>query len=200
MKDQQGGVALTICFLLIISLNSLLYPHNLSQEPVNKGTTATSPALTGVYRIDVAASDKLYSVVAGASSDMPFAEQQRFFIDLAVRLTPPDLLAIEQQGTRISIGSSRAPRMNFLADGIARSGRVPDGHLVRSRLSLENNKLVFNSSGRTEDNFTAIFEVIDNGKRLRVVRHISAERINEPLVIQTIYNKIAEHHSLGPLC
>ena len=45
--------------------------------------------LTGVYRIDTAASDRLYSVVAGASSNLPFGEQQRFFLDLSTRLTPP---------------------------------------------------------------------------------------------------------------
>src|SRR5215210_3859650 len=50
--------------------------------------------LTGVYRIDIANSDKLYPVIAGATSNLPFGEQQRFFIDLAARLTPPDLLAI----------------------------------------------------------------------------------------------------------
>ena len=155
----------------------------------------TSP-LTGVYRIDIAASEKLYSVVAGASSSVPFREQQRFFIDLAVRLTPPDLLAIEQQGTRISLGSSRAPRMTFIADGVTRNTRAQDGHVVRVRFSIENaaetNRLVFTSSGRTEDNFSVVFESIDNGKRLRVVRRIAAEALDQPLVIRTVYNKISD--------
>lgn len=64
---------------------------------------SASSQLTGVYRIDIGASDKLYSVVAGASSKVPFRDQQRFFIDLAVRFTPPDLLAIEQRGKQVSL-------------------------------------------------------------------------------------------------
>ena len=104
---------------------------------VCQARSAQRSSLTGVYRIDVPASDKLYSVVAGASSNVPFGDQQRFFIDLAVRLTPPDLLAIEQQGTRISLGSSRAPRMSFVADGVRRSARTADGHIVRVRFSVE---------------------------------------------------------------
>jgi hypothetical protein len=153
-------------------------------------------SLTGVYRIDIPASDRLYSIVASASSNLPFGEQQRFFIDLAVRLTPPDLLAIEQRGLHISLGSSRAPRMTFVADGVVHNNRASDGHVIRVRLSLERTpgkeRLVFASSGRTEDNFSVDFESIDNGRRLRVVRRIAAEGLDQPLVIRTVYNKISD--------
>lgn len=152
---------------------------------------AASP-LTGVYRIDIASSDKLYTVVAGASSNLPFREQQRFFIDLAVRLTPPDLLAIERRGRRITIGSSRAPRFSFDADGLTHTERAGDGHVVRSRAVLDGNSLMFTSSGRTEDNFSVTFASVDDGRRLRVTRRISAEQLNEPVVIETFYNKISD--------
>jgi ketosteroid isomerase-like protein len=148
--------------------------------------------LTGVYRIDIGASDKLYSVVAGASSKVPFREQQRFFIDLAVRFTPPDLLAIEQRGKQISLGSSRAPRMTFVADGVARNTRAAGGHPVRVRFAVENDRLVFTSSGKTEDNFSIVFESIDDGRRLRVMRRIEAEGLDQPLVIRSIYNKVSD--------
>ena len=39
--------------------------------------------MSGVYRINPERSDALYSVVASASSKLPFAEQQKFFVDLA---------------------------------------------------------------------------------------------------------------------
>ena len=44
-----------------------------------------SNGLNGVYRIDVDGSDKLYSVIEGATSSVPYGEQQQFFTDLAVR-------------------------------------------------------------------------------------------------------------------
>ena len=162
-------------------------------QPLGSQTSrsARSP-LTGVYRIDIPASDKLYSVVAGASSKVPFGEQQRFFIDLAVRFTPPDLLAIEQRGNQISIGSSRAPRMTFIADGILRNTRAADGHNVRVRFLLDKGRLIFTSSGKAEDNFSIVFEPINGGKTLRVVRNITAEGLDQPLVIRSVYNKVAD--------
>ncbi len=167
-----------------------------SAQPAARARSIQPSSLTGVYRIDIPASDKLYSVVAGASSKVPFSEQQRFFIDLAVRLTPPDLLAIQQRGQQISLGSSRAPRMDFVANGIAHNTRTRDGHMVRARFAIENSggsqRLVFTSTGRTEDNFSVVIESLDNGKRLRVVRRISAEALDQPLVIRTFYNKISD--------
>lgn len=180
-----------ISLIILICFNATIYPQQINQQP-SIARSATPSALTGVYRIDIPASDKLYSVVSGASSNVPFGEQQRFFIDLAARLTPPDLLALEQQGRRISVGSSRAPRMTFVADGVTRSARAADGHLIRVRFSVENKKLVFTSAGRTEDNFRVVFESIDNGKRLLVVRRITAEALDQPLVIRTVYNKISD--------
>ena len=153
---------------------------------------ATASPLTGVYRIDIPQSDKLYSVVAGASSNLPFGEQQRFFIDLAVRLTPPDLLAIEREGRRVTIGSSRAPRVMLVADGSTHVERARDGHMVQSRVTVEPNRVTFTSTGRTEDNFSVMFTSFDQGRRLRVTRRISAEQLNEPVIIQTIYNKISD--------
>ncbi|HYJ85654.1 MAG TPA: hypothetical protein VEW46_06350 [Pyrinomonadaceae bacterium] len=184
-----------ISLILVFFLNATVCPQQPNPQAASQSRSANQ-LLTGVYRIDIPASDKLYSVVADASSNVPFGEQQRFFIDLAVRLTPPDLLAIEQRDTRISLGSSRSPRMSFVADGATRSTRARDGHVIRVRLSLESivgsKRLVFTSSGKTEDNFTVVFESIDNGTKLRVVRRIEADGLNQPLVIQTVYNKISE--------
>ena len=199
-SSANKGDAVLLSFILLICVYPALcrqpiYPLPPSQ-PASRSQRTERSALTGVYRIDIPASDRLYSVVAGASSSLPFAAQQRFFIDLAVRLTPPDLLALEQEGTRISMGSSRAPRMTFVADGVLHNTKAAEGHVVHVRLSHDhaagNERLVFTSRGRTEDNFSVEFESLDSGKRLRVVRRIAAEGLDHPLVIRTIYNKISD--------
>lgn len=169
--------------MLILILSAIFFTSPQQAAPT---------PFTGVYRIDLAASDKLYSVVAGASSKVPFRDQQRFFIDLAVRFTPPDLLAIEQRGQQISLGSSRSAKMTFLADGMVRTTRAASGHTVRMRFAVEGNKLVFSSSGKAEDNFSIVFESIDDGRRLRVVRRIEAEGLDQPLVIHSVYNKVSD--------
>src|SRR5215204_1891512 len=144
--------------------------------------------LTGSYRIDAVESDKLYSVVKDATSTVPFSQQQRFFMDLSTRLTPPDMLAIECNGDRVSVGSSRSPRMTYLADGRTRRERTPSGTFVNSRVELNADSLTFVSQGKAEDNVNVAFRLIDSGRRLRVTRQILAEQLTEPIVIQSIYD------------
>ncbi|HEY0077845.1 MAG TPA: nuclear transport factor 2 family protein [Pyrinomonadaceae bacterium] len=190
MMKRKGSVG-AVLLVLLSSLGVEIQAQEGRGAAARRGGSARS-SMTGVYRIDIPQSDKLYSVVAGASSNLPFGEQQRFFIDLAVRLTPPDLLAIEREGRRVTIGSSRAPRVTLVADGTTHVERARDGHMIQSRISVEPNRVTFTSTGRTEDNFSVMFTSIDNGKRLRVTRRISAEQLNEPVIIQTIYTKISD--------
>jgi len=182
-KNNQITVILfsIVCFCGIIQAQKGIASNDCSQ----------ASELEGVYRIDADKSDRLYSVIEGATTNVPYADQQQFFIDLAVRLTPPDLLAIECRGNRVSLGSSRSPRVEFLADGVTRNSRNSDGQTVRSRIGFERNSLTFNSSG-SDDNLNFKFTPLENGKRLRVTRRISARELIEPIVIQTVYNKISD--------
>jgi ketosteroid isomerase-like protein len=175
--------------ILLICFGTTTPAQKIRERLTESGCNQSSP-LNGVYRIDADSSDKLYSVIEGASSNVPFADQQQFFIDLAVRLTPPDLLAIECHGRRVSLGSSRSPRVNFTADGVTRSVNNSNGQIVRSRISFEQNGLTFNSTG-TGDNLSFNFTPLENGSRLRVTRRLTAKELIEPIVIQTIYHKIA---------
>lgn len=163
----------------------------LRAQTVRRENCTTNSGLNGVYRIDADRSDKLYSVIENATTNVPYGDQQLFFIDLAVRLTPPDLLAIECRGTRVSLGSSRAPRVEFVADGVTRSARNSEGRAVRSRIAFERGDLTFVSRGG-KDNLTFTFTPLDNGRSLRVTRRIAAQELIEPVVIQTVYNKIGE--------
>lgn len=145
--------------------------------------------LGGSYRINVAESDKLYSVVKDATSTIPFGDQQRFFMDLSTRLTPPDMLAIECLGTRVNVGSSRAPKITYLADGRTRREKGPSGNTVNSKVEMTGETLSFISQGVGEDNINVTFRSIDDGDRLRVVRRIYANELSDPIVIRTVYDK-----------
>ena len=148
--------------------------------------------LGGAYRIDVEASDKLYSVVQGATSTVPFRDQQRFFMDLSTRLTPPDMLAIGCDGRKVTVASSRASKATFMADGVQRRERTVAGNIVQSRVTLTPNTLTFSSNGRAEDRVNVTFQSIDSGRRMRVTRRIYAEQLTQPIVIQTVYNKLSD--------
>jgi ketosteroid isomerase-like protein len=158
------------------------------------GSEAAPPAdarLTGVYRINTEKSDRLYSVVSNASSNLPFGEQQRFFIDLTVRLTPPDQLAIRRTGGRIEIASSRAPRTAFDADGRERVERTSHG-TSRERSSVAGDSLVLSSTGSNGESYRVTFTPTDGGRELRVTRRISSSELNQPIVIQSVYDRISE--------
>ncbi|HUR97738.1 MAG TPA: hypothetical protein VMZ26_06660 [Pyrinomonadaceae bacterium] len=172
-----------------------------SAEAQNKDRRrVTSPAaesvvsqcrLNGTYRIDVAESDGLFSVVRNAKSTVPFADQQQFFMDLSTRLTPPDVLAVECRGRRVSVGSSRASKMTYVADGKNRRERLPGGGYVNSKITLDNDALTFVSEGDVEDNVNVAFESLDGGRRMSVTRRIYAKQLPEPIIIQTFYDKIS---------
>ncbi|MDQ6785918.1 MAG: nuclear transport factor 2 family protein [Acidobacteriota bacterium] len=190
MKLVYKRFSAVLAILIICFCGTLSAQNTRDRVTRGVGGCSEASAINGFYRIDVAASDKLYSVIEGASSNVPYGEQMQFFNDLAVRLTPPDLLAVECRGNRVSLGSSRARRVEFVADGVIHNARYTDGSVVRSRISFERGSLIFNSSGRSDDNLSFTFAPIDSGKRLRVTRRISAKELVEPVVINTIYNKI----------
>ena len=188
LRSRHFVIVLTI--LLVFFCKK--YDAQTVRKNLNPNVCNKTSALNGVYRIDTESSDKLYSVIEEATGKVPFGEQQQFFIDLAVRLTPPDLLAIECRGNRVSLGSSRAARVEFPADGVTRRVRAADNQIISSRISLSRGNLIFNSSGRSDGNLSFTFTPIENGKRLRVTRRISAEELTNPIVIETVYNKIAD--------
>jgi len=147
----------------------------------------------GTYRINVEDSDRLYTAVQDAASSVPFREQQRFFMDLSVRLTPPDLLALDCSGSRVSVASSRASKVTFVADGRRRQERSASGALVSSRISMTRDTLTFTSAGKADDNLNVSFRSIDGGRRLRVTRRIDAEQLTQPIIIQSVYDKVSDN-------
>jgi ketosteroid isomerase-like protein len=155
------------------------------------GETAAESRLTGVYRLNPARSDKLYSVVSGASSTLPFGEQQRFFIDLTARLTPPDQLAIERRGEQVRIASSRAPRTTFRADGGVRVERTADGNARVSAL-FEGESLVMISASDRRESYRVTFQPHPDGRGLIVTRRISSRELSQPVIIRSFYDKISE--------
>ena len=148
--------------------------------------------LTGVYRVDPSASDRLYSVVQEAVSRVPANEQKQFFTDLSTRLTPPDLLAIECRGQNVSVGSSRAQKLTFLADGKTRRDRGPGGSFVNSSVRLTGDTLTFTSNGHAEDSVNVSFVSLAGGNRMQVTRRIYAGQLRDTLVLKTMYDKVAD--------
>jgi hypothetical protein len=158
--------------------------------PARNVATADS-RLTGLYSLDSTSSEDPREAAERAVGETAFGMEQRDLDALIQRLTSPERLAIERRGNSISIASSRAPRITFAADGRERVEQANDGHPVRTRAVLYNDQLMVSSTGSRDDEFSVSFDSIDNGRRLRVTRRIYDERLNKPLIVQSIYNKVS---------
>jgi hypothetical protein len=158
---------------------------------VAAAATLADTRLTGLYRLDFTRSDDPRVAAERATTFLLPEEQQRVIESLTTRLTSPDQIAIERRGRSISIGSTRAPRVTFDADGRTRTERSDDGHIVTTRAALYGDQLMISSTGSRDDEFSVNFDSIDNGTRLRVTRRIRDERIDQPVIVQSTYNKIS---------
>ena len=198
MNRVRRIVALT----LVIAIVSLGIGRAQAQQQWRSSSAANRSAvglsaigaqsrLTGVYRLDVASSDDPRAIAERAAGSLPSNEQQRVVDDLTSKLTAPDMLAVERRNQTIDIASSRAPRISFDADGRERTEQATDGHTVRTRAVLYGDQLMVTSSGSPDDDFSVSFDPIDEGRRLRVTRRIHSAQLNQPLVIQSIYDKIS---------
>ena len=78
MKSVRNIVGITVLVLTYFAAvaGAQQRPHS---RLVASGPEGEAPCgLSGAYQIDIAESDKLYSVVRGATSSVPFGDQQRF--------------------------------------------------------------------------------------------------------------------------
>jgi hypothetical protein len=191
MGKLRHHVTITVLILLAIGWAFAQGRQRITPQTKPAASSVSQCTLNGTYRVDVVESDRLYSVVKNARSTVSFIEQQQFFMDLSTRLTPPDMLAIECKGIYVSVGSSRAGKITYLADGKNRTERLPNGGIVNSKITLDRDSLTFVSVGKMEDNVNVAFESLDDGKRLSVTRRIYAKQLLEPIIIQTFYDRIS---------
>jgi hypothetical protein len=162
-------------------------------RPVTNPTmsNAVESRLTGVYRLDVARSDNPQTAAERAFSAYAFAINQSSFDELVSRLTSPDKIALERRGNVVSIASTRAPRITFDADGRERMEPAKDGHTVRTRAVLHGDDLMVSSGGSRDDEFSVTFSPFDDGRSLRVTRRIFSPELGQPVVVQSVYDKIS---------
>ncbi len=160
--------------------------------PASRGNASgSSSRLTGVYRLDTTSSEDPREAAERAAGEAAFGMEQSDLDTLIQRLTSPERLAIERLGNSISIASSRAPRITFEADGRERVELADNGHEVHTRAVIYNDQLMVSSTGSTEDEFSVTFDPIENGRRLRVTRRIYDQRLNRPVIVQSIYDKVS---------
>ncbi|HEV2761369.1 MAG TPA: YMGG-like glycine zipper-containing protein, partial [Pyrinomonadaceae bacterium] len=153
--------------------------------------------LTGTFQLDRSRSEDARTAVERAVSTLPTLERQRVADRVLARLEAPEMLAIERTGTNVTIASSRAPQTTFTADNVERTEQLANGRTSRVRAGLAGDTLTVSSTGFRDNDFTVTFEPYDNGRSLRVTRRIFSDRLNQPVVVQNIYNRTSDVAQFG---
>ena len=166
-----------------VSWNWSTYPTN-----PNDGGYGNS-RLSGTYRINESRSDDVRRAAELATRNLPVNERQRVYDSLLRRLDPPNMLAIDQRGTAVTIASTRAPQINFVADGREQVEQNQSGRTVRVRASLTGDRLSINRSGDRAQDFIVTFEPTDNGRQLLVTRELYSDRFTQPVVVKSYYDR-----------
>ncbi|MGH9832851.1 MAG: hypothetical protein ACREBD_05075 [Blastocatellia bacterium] len=158
-------------------------------------TGASSPGsggpFNGTWRLDPSRSDDINEVADRAVRDLSYDERQMVRRLIERRLKSPDTLAIEQRGRNFTIASMHAPQIAFDADGRPRDEYV-SRRLVRVNASQSGDQLSVSMTGDRGNDYSATFDPIDRGQRLRVTRRVYTERLSQPAVATSIYNKVSD--------
>jgi len=108
------------------------------------------------------------------------------------RLEAPEQIAVEVRGQTVTLASTKAPQISFDADGRERTETTPSGRSIQVRSTFSGDQLTVTTTGDRDNQFNVTFNVIDNGRRLRVTRRVYAADLSTPVEIQSYYDRIAD--------
>jgi len=144
--------------------------------------------LTGTYRLDPSRSDDPRRAADQALWSLPAAERTRVSQQIANRLNPPNAIAIDREGSRVTMASSRQPQMTFDVDGRDRTEQA-FGREVTTRAMFHGDQLEVSTSGAAGQDFSATFEPVENGQSLQVTRRLYEASLRQPVVVRSMYRR-----------
>ena len=164
---------------------------NPQYTPLRPGTE-TYHRLTGTYQLESNRGDNTRQAAQDAALTVPVDRRQRTYQSLMNRLEAPDAIAIDRNENRVTMASSLAPRVTFEADGRVRTEWGPGGSTIDTRATLYGDQLVVATTGNRGNDFRVTFEPIDNGRNLRLTRHIYDAELSRPVTVQSFYRRSSD--------
>ena len=92
----------------------------------------------------------------------------------------------------VTIASTRAPQINFIADGREQVETTQQGRSVRVRASLSGDALTITRTGERANDFTVTFDPSTDGRELLVTRTLYSDRVNQPVMVRTYYDRTSD--------
>ena len=168
------------------------YPPGNTYPPYGNPQNQFSTRLTGTYRLDISRSDNARDAAERATRNLAPSERRRVYDAVTQRLEAPNELALDVRGRNVTIASTRAPQISFVADGRERIETSPNGNTIRSRATVSGNQLTVSATGDRGSDFNVTFDSVDNGQRLHVTRRVYVQGLNSPVVVQSSYDKTSD--------
>jgi hypothetical protein len=188
--------------LLRTDLDQLASMYNVAWNRTNNAPYSTYPpadpnynydtGLTGTYRLNVAQSEDPRREAQLITNTLPARDRRRVYDAVVARLEPPAEIAIERRGDNVTIASTRAPQINFVADGSERVENGTYGNTVRARAAFNGDQLTVSTTGNRDNDFAVTFDPVNNGRRLQVTRRITMTNVSQPIVVRSVYDRTAD--------
>jgi hypothetical protein len=148
--------------------------------------------LTGTYRIAATQTDDARRAVDDATRNLSVADRQQVYDSLLRRLDPPQMLAIDRRGTSVTIASTRAQQISFVADGREQVETTQSGRTVRVRAQFVGDQLSISRLGDRAQDFSVNFDLADGGRRLLVTRTLYSDRLTQAITVRTYYDRTSD--------
>jgi len=172
---------------------SRTYPRNDNPSPpYDNQQNRFANRLSGTYRVDTSRSDDARSAADRAVRNLAPSERQRVVDAVSRRLEAPAELALDVRGQNVTLASTRAAQISFVADGRERVETNANNRTVRSRATLSGDQLLVSTTGDRGNDFSVTFDSIDNGQRLSVTRRVYVQGLTSPVVVQSVYDKTSD--------
>ena len=196
-NEVRGSGVLRHWNALRADLNRLATAYRISWPTISQSYPNTGPvyganALTGTYRLNTSRSDDPVRAADNAIRSTAYRDRQRLRDQVVARLESPDQMAIELRGREVTLASSRAPQISFVADGVERTESSNTGRSIRARATLTGDQLLVSSTGEVGNQFTVTFDPIENGRAMQVTRRVSVSGLSRPVEVRSIYDKVSD--------
>ncbi len=154
--------------------------------------TNSDASFTGTYRLNTYQSDNARTVADNATRYAGANNRTETSNRLFNRLQAPEMLAVERQGTRVMLASSRSPQVTLDVDNVVHNETYPNGRPSNVRTSFNGDTLTIVSNGDRNNDFTVTFTSLDNGRRMLVTRSLYAEGLSKVVEVKSYYDRTAD--------
>ncbi|HZI50038.1 MAG TPA: hypothetical protein VFD75_19725 [Pyrinomonadaceae bacterium] len=167
-------------------------PYGNTNPPYGSQPNQFGNRLTGTYRLDTSRSDDARNAADRATRDLAPSERRRVTDSVTRRLEAPTELALDVRAQNVTLASTRASQISFVADGRERVETNANNRTIHSRATVSGDQLMVSTTGDRGNDFSVTFDSIDNGQRLRVTRRVYVQGLTSPVVVQSIYDKTSD--------